>query len=162
MEPSQYNEIIIKHHCKSHYSNDEDIHKLLNYIAGNGKKKQKILHIGNYGLDNNPDTASSQIIAIQRLLKKNTKRRLYHITVSFPTTCKNTKTVIQLSDKIGKFIFQKYQVFYAVHGTTDNLHIHFAFNATSYITGKKCHLDKENTKSFKIKVHEIISKQIIS
>ena len=41
MEPSQYNEIIIKHHCKSHYSNDEDIHKLLNYIAGNGKKKQK-------------------------------------------------------------------------------------------------------------------------
>ena len=64
--------IIIKF-CRKSYSNDQDIRNLFAYIAGKGKNSEKETAVtGSKGLSRDCYKAAEQVIAAQRLLKKNT------------------------------------------------------------------------------------------
>lgn len=40
-----------------------------------------------------------------------------------------------LAGEIARYYSDKYQIFYAVHEDTDNVHIHFGMNTVSYVDG---------------------------
>ena len=44
-------------------------------------------------------------------------------------------TAYMLAGEIARYYSDKYQIFYAVHEDTDNVHIHFGMNTVSYVDG---------------------------
>ena len=135
----------------THYSGDSDINNLIAYIAGHGpKKEQNILYHNASGLSKNYRKAPKQMIQVQRYFNKSSKRRVYHMIVSFPRNYSyNERFIIETANSIAKKCFPYHQSFYAVHDATDNLHIHFAINAVNFKTGKKWHKSKDEFANLK-------------
>lgn len=134
-----------------HYPKDSDIRNLMAYIAGNGKwnYKEQVTYIGALGIKKNYEKAASQMIKTQKAFGKNKQRRVYHMIVSFSKEIKDIEIVKRTSKIIAAELFKRYQVFYGIHASTENLHIHFAINAVSYRDGKKWHMNKSEFKRFK-------------
>ena len=128
------------------YSKDTDIYNLLKYINGHGSQKiQTSPYQNTNGLAHGYRKAARQIIYTQQIYNKHEdKRRMYHMVVSFPVgfSCPDS-FIAEVADSIGQDYHQDYQTYYAVHDSTDNLHIHFAINAVNYKTGKKWHKNKK-------------------
>ena len=128
------------------YSKDTDIYNLLKYINGHGSQKiQTSPYQNTNGLAHGYRKAARQIICTQQIYNKHEdKRRMYHMVVSFPVgfSCPYS-FIAEVADSIGQDYLQDYQTYYAVHDSTDNLHIHFAINAVNYKTGKKWHKNKK-------------------
>lgn len=137
------------------YEKDKDIQELTQYIAGEGtnKEKEEVFYIGSKGLDQEHDKAAKQIIKMQRALKKNNGRRMYHMIISFNTSTKNLLKVKAVSKAVAKVIYEEgYLVYYGIHTSTDNLHIHFAIDSVNYLSGKKWHKSRSEFMSFRNKV----------
>ena len=134
------------------YSTDRDIKSLFAYIAGRGsnERTESIISVGGYGVSNKYKKAAEQIIKIQKLYGKDNGRRCYQIIISFPRQMSDRNLVILIADAVSDMIFEEmhYQVFYGVHTSTDNLHIHFAINAVNYKSGKKWHQNNAETREF--------------
>lgn len=149
---------------KTPYLQDKDIKNLIAYIDGNGKNEdtQNVIYTNANGVKRGCNEAAGQFIKMQRALGKTNGRRAYHMVVSFEDNISNPDIVIQASEAIGKEIFRKYQVFFGIHASTDNLHTHFAINAVSYIDGKKWHTNKHEFQALKENllntVNEVMSK----
>lgn len=140
---------------KDRYEKDKDIQELTQYIAGEGtnKEKEEVFYIGSKGLDQEHDKAAKQIIKMQRALKKNNGRRMYHMIISFNTSTKNLLKVKAVSKAVAKIIYEEgYLVYYGIHTSTDNLHIHFAIDSVNYLSGKKWHKSRSEFMSFRDKV----------
>lgn len=61
-----------------------------------------------------------------------------HFALTFePAELTDPKLAREIAQQIGYYIMQEYQVCFAVHDNTENLHIHFVFNSISYLDG--CH-----------------------
>ncbi len=134
------------------YSTDKDIKSLFAYIAGRGSNEgtESIISVGGYGISNKYKKAAEQIIKIQKLYGKDNGRRCYQMIISFPHQMSDRNLVILIADAVSDMIFEEmhYQVFYGVHTSTDNLHIHFAINAVNYKSGKKWHQSNAETRKF--------------
>ena len=80
------------------------------------------------------------------------------MVVSFPVgfSCPYS-FIVEVADSIGQDYLQDYQTYYAVHDSTDNLHIHFAINAVSYKTGKKWHKSKRELLQLRQDILNIIN-----
>lgn len=132
--------------------NDASVKQLLTYIAGEGsnKENENAISVSGHGVSNNYEEASEQMIKIQRLYEKDRGRRGYHMIVSFEKTMTDKNFVRLAADQIARMIFEEmhYQIFYGIHTSTDNLHIHFAFNAVNYKSGKKFHQKIDELKAF--------------
>ena len=64
--------------------------------------------------------------------------QLRHIILSFPPDELDCpEDVFDIACHIAQFIAQDYQVIFAVHENTTNLHVHFMFNAISYRDGHR-------------------------
>lgn len=146
--------LILKINGKSHYPEDKDIRQLTSYIDGKGcnRDRENVIFTGSGGVKPECREAAGQLIKVQRAFGKDNGRRAYHMVVSFEENFRNPDVVIQASKAIGEEIFQKYQVFYGVHSSTDNLHAHFAINAVSYMDGKKWHMSRPELQAFKEKL----------
>ena len=134
-----------------YYSKDNDIRNLMAYIAGEGreKDKQKVVYISAAGLKRKYEKAGVQIIKTQKAFGKNQGRRVYHMIVSFPEEVKDLQYVKHSAKAVAAEIFKRHQVFYGIHASTENLHIHFAINAVSYIDGRKWHMNKTEFEGFR-------------
>ena len=130
--------IVIKMN-KEFYSRDGDIEYIMKYIAGLTEGKEKTRYCGGRGLPRDPQKAKECIVNIQRYYRKKKQRRLYHLMVSFPSTEEDVNYVKMVAENVANKFFEKHQVYYGIHEDTDNLHIHFAINAVSYVDGKKWH-----------------------
>lgn len=146
---------IIVRFQNEYYTKKSDLINLLAYVAGFGKKKQKILYVGTNGLSKDYVKAERQMKKVKKYYNKCDKRVAYHLVVSFPETIQNESLVIATSKRIAKELFSDYQVYYVVHGTKKNLHIHFVINSVSYITGLKYHHSKNDTQLLKKKIEKI-------
>lgn len=151
--------LIIKMNYKSYYPENKDIKNLIAYIAGKGKNRysEKVAYIGAYGVKKNFKKAAEQFIKMQNALGKAKKRRVYHMCISFEKDIDNPDIVVQAAKAIGEEIFKKYQVFFGVHTSTDNLHIHFAINAVSYVDGRKWHTSKPKFQEIKENILELVN-----
>lgn len=141
-----------------HYKTDNDIFMLVKYIAAEGKNKgsEKLLCCGGRGVAKKADKAAKQMIAVQKIYGKNNRRRLYQMIVSFPKGMNDKSLIRQIAENIAEMLFSEYQVFYGIHISRENWHIHFAINAVSYRTGKKWHQSKEELEVFKQTIMEHI------
>lgn len=142
------------------YPKDSDICNLLKYIKGQGVQKYQLITYQNTnGLAHGYRKAARQIIRTQQIYNKHEdKRRMYHMVVSFPVGFSYPYSfIVEVADSIGQDYLQDYQTYYAVHDSTDNLHIHFAINAVSYKTGKKWHKSKRELLQLRQDILNIIN-----
>lgn len=133
------------------YPEDKDIRRLTAYVVGEGENKDEeiVLHTGAHGVKKEHIEAADQFIAVQRAVGKDNNRRAYHMSVSFEKDFKNRDVAIQALEAIGQRIFQRHQVIYGVHGSTDNLHANFAIHAVSYVDGRKWHTSRPEFQKLK-------------
>lgn len=96
--------------------------------------------------------------AVQRHYGKDCRRRMYHLVVSFPDDVREKEDVINAARDIADMLYESYQVFYGIHISKNNWHIHYAINVVSYKTGKKWHQSKKEFKEMKEKIGIIISR----
>jgi hypothetical protein len=144
---------IINRHC----SGDDDISRLLKYTVGKGRNenKEKVLFCNGKGVSKDPDKAVKQMIQVQKYYNKDKRRRMYHMVVSFPEYIRSEYVIKRWAESIAEMLFERYQVYYGIHTSTYNWHIHFAFNAVSYIDGKKWHQSKKDMWELKKSIREI-------
>lgn len=141
-------EIIVKF-VKEPYGRDRDIRQLFRYIAGECDGKEHTRYCCGEGVSPEPEQAAWQMISVQKSYKKAEKRygqkanrRIYHYIVSFPSSVEDANCVKLAAVEIARIFSGQYQVYYGVHEDEENLHIHFAMNAVSYVDGKKWHKNK--------------------
>lgn len=156
--------LIIDMNNKNHCKRDIDIKNLFCYIAGQGKKatKTKAIYLNAKGLYKKYDHAAKQVIGMQKALEKNKGRRCYQMVVSFPKSMTDKNMVIIIAEAIAEKIFEEHQVYYGVHGDTDNLHIHYAINAVSYNDGLKWHQSKSEFNKFKRQILGITNENLVT
>lgn len=64
--------------------------------------------------------------------------QLRHFVISFPPDeLDSPEEVYKIASRIAQFIAQEFQVIFAVHENTENLHIHFMFNLISHRDGHR-------------------------
>ena len=137
---------IIFKSMNKNYSNDSDIARLIMYIAGKGNNEycEEILALGSRGLSRNPETAAKQLIRSQERVNKATKRRVMHIIISFSEDCINIEAIKEYASQIADAFSKGFQLIYAIHSSTDNIHIHYAINRVNIINGHKTHWSKSD------------------
>lgn len=142
-----------------YYCSDNDIRKLLKYISGEGKNKdrEKVLDYRGKGLSANAERAAEHIIMTQRVYGKDNKRRLYHMIISFPDDMRSKSAIRQTAESVADMFFSNFQVYYGIHTAKENWHIHFAINAVSYRTGKKWHQNKKQLADMKRRIRGLVS-----
>lgn len=65
------------------------------------------------------------------------------MVISFPEDYDDLYEIYMLGERIMNQFFEEYQCVFGLHEDTDNLHIHFAWNAVNYKNGKKWHASKK-------------------
>lgn len=141
-----------------HYCLDDDMERLLKYISGEGsnKKTEKVLKSRGKGISSDAGEAAGQMIAIQKAFGKDDIKRLYHLILSFPDSMRDKEAIRQAAEQVADMFFENFQVYYGIHTSTKNWHIHFAVNAVSYRTGKKWHQNKKELAEMKREICEIV------
>lgn len=137
-----------------HYQMESDMEGLLKYIAaeGNNGRGEILLKSRGKGVSSKPVKAARQMQAVQRAYGKEGKRRMYHLVVSYPKDMKKKAVILRAAEEIADMLFENYQVFYGIHTSTENWHIHYAVNAVNYNTGKKWHQSKKELGEMKEKI----------
>lgn len=122
--------------ARGKYQDPQAIPDVVSYICRPDKTPSQI--IGGVMIDMN-DIAGS-MIAISEKFHNNSRIRLHHFILTFPTKefCRLDQ-LRQIAEEVCGYLGRCYQIVYALHEDTNNPHIHFVFNAVSYINGTKYH-----------------------
>lgn len=89
------------------------------------------------GVSHKAHKATKQMIGLQKIYGKTTGRRIYQLIVSFPNDMRNKDAIKMAAEGIADMLYVNFQVFYGIHISKENWHIHYAINAVSYNTGRK-------------------------
>lgn len=74
---------------------------------------------------------------------KDKQIRVRHFLVAYrPSDTTDPMVVDAIAQEVAAYLGQRFQVAYAVHEDTKNLHFHIMFNAVSYVDGYKYHGDR--------------------
>lgn len=143
---------------KNSYRNKDAIHNVIHYINDSSKLIHNIK--GALGCNyNSSQSITKDMLAVQSCFNNKKGKRINHFTVCFSPT---EEEILQIDDyltigyKIASFFPDEYQIFFALHENTDNMHIHFAMNPVSFVTGKKFHWQKKDSYMLKSYIHTII------
>lgn len=105
----------------------------LNYIFN----PEKALYINGANITSNV-SAASEMLSVAIFFGKNSGKRLRHSILSFEP-CENITP--EIADAFARQIITHYsscfQIVYAVHTNTKNVHIHFAMNQISFVDGHR-------------------------
>jgi len=111
--------------------------------------------VGGRGL--RPAQAYEDIRAAQELWGKYSRRRAYHLILSFDDQeCIVPLEAEQIAFRVSSLFFPAYQVLYAVHTEQAHLHIHFAVSTVSLEDGRKLHLDFDSLALLNASIERII------
>lgn len=139
--------IILKEYdAKGRYPQNRDIRNLIRYIAGRNGIKEEVRYYSGKGLPKDPDKAAEAMVKVQKYFGKANKRRAYQFILSFEKSMEDANYVKLVAERVAELFYETHQVYYGVHEDTDNLHVHFAVNAVSYVDGKKWHHSKKELK----------------
>lgn len=125
------------------YTNTPAIKNLIQYIVREKDTDAYVEYWGTRGLVKDVNHAYKVIDRMQKYLKSNTGRRMYHIIISFTEKIRDPKVAYIVAEAIADYLGKEHQLVYGVHLDTDNYHIHYAVNAVNYATGKKWHKEKD-------------------
>lgn len=114
------------------YTDENARYDVIHYIMQSYKTPDKI--IGGAKVDMRNPALSMETTA--ESFNKNSRTRLRHFTLSFHQKENfSLQDIIDIATAICFYIAKKYEVVYALHEDTSQLHIHFVFNTISYIDG---------------------------
>ena len=115
------------------YCDDNALRDVINYITRGYQLPDNM--IGAYGVTKN--NAAMQMELVSQAYWKYSNCRLRHWVVSFSEEDNVTlEEVRQIADRSAAFYKSRYQIIYAIHTDTDNIHVHFVMNRISYRDGK--------------------------
>lgn len=146
------------------YKNPDAVQKTIRYILGCGMQG-KVLFTGGYGVDGTDyGRAVEQFLITKRIYRKENKRQVLHMVVSFDNFCEKklqTEDLKELAAKIGALLSKgAYQVIWACHVNTENRHIHFIINSVSYLTGMKYRLEPGEVFGLRYNIEVMIAPKI--
>lgn len=143
-----YKKYLKKKYGKMNYSNKASVYNLIKYVLTDKSTGGLVRYGAAQG------TVFSDILEavyemklVKRYYGKEDKVQMYHFILSFGEI-KNPCEVLEVGKEIMNKFFYGYQVIFGVHEDTDNLHIHFAVNSVSMLTGKKWHMDRKEFREF--------------
>ena len=140
--------------CKGKYHDPESIPMLVDYITNAEKTTSGII----YGVKVDMDRIAESMVEVSENYKKNSRLRLHHFILTFdPNYYKKLEILETVTASVCDRIGLVYQIVAAVHENTDKPHIHFVFNAVSYINGYKYRGGKEDYNELIAMVKEILS-----
>lgn len=121
------------------YHDDNAIPDVVNYIT----RKDKTEHGYIIGIKVDIQNVAGSMIAVSEHFGKNSRLRLHHVVLAFPKEYSNIEVLAQIAKAVCAYIGTVYQVVAAIHeDRKPGLHIHFVFNAVSYVNGYKYHGSK--------------------
>lgn len=132
------------------------LRRVIDYILREDKTQ-----LGLYsGFNCDADNAYNDFIMTKRNYYKETGRQYIHFVQSFSNYEKvSAETVKAIADELLLMDkFKGFQVVYATHMDTDNLHTHFVLNTVNSYTGMKWKMSKEELQSLKDYSDEICRK----
>lgn len=116
------------------YQDDQAIPDLITYITNPAKTPND--YIGCLGADVN--NIAGSMVAVSESFGKNSKIRLHHFVVSFlPWEIQSLGMLACVAHHICSEIGKEHQIVYAYHEDKNHPHLHFVFNAVSYIDGHR-------------------------
>ena len=120
--------------CKGKYSDDQAIPDVIAYIMNPNKTPSKII----YGVYADMDNIAESMIKVSKDYKKYKRLRLHHFVLTFEPEYKTQhKLLKKIARRICDHFGRVYQIVSALHEDTQNPHIHFVFNAVSFVNGYK-------------------------
>jgi len=127
--------------CKGKYQDDQAISDVVTYITRPDKTPTGLV----YGVNVDLQNIAESMIAVSKQYGKYTRLRLHHFIITFKPENKGNFTLFsKLMEEICSYIGRVYQIVAALHEDTQHPHIHFVFNAVSYVNGYKFHGGKED------------------
>ena len=121
------------------YHDDNAIPDVVNYIT----RKDKATHRYIFGAKVDQVDIAGSMRAVSKFYGKDSQIRLHHFVVSFPEKQSNIEVLVAFAKEVCAYLGTVYQVVAAIHEDRQpGLHIHFVFNAVSYVNGYKYHGSK--------------------
>lgn len=102
-----------------------------------------------------------QFNAPKKIYHKNNYISMRHFILSFSSEFDDVTPyqAALIAERIALIFSHEYQVIYAIHENTDNLHIHFLVNPVNIYTGKLLNISKATYKNLLLDVHVILQCQ---
>lgn len=128
---------------KNDYDTIDALRNVFEYIS-NEVKSEGLIGAQNMLLNN----SFEQAMAVNRYFHNNTSKKVIHFILSFADydTIDPTDAFYEGYKVCG--LLSEYQIKFAIHQNTDNLHIHFAMNPININDGHKFYFDDRNLYKF--------------
>jgi len=131
---------------KKKFSDPSSYTDAINYIFF---KDQKAAFVGGANISS-PENAAKEMQAVAASFNKDKGRRVRHSILSFD---KHENISIEQANAFAKDIIQhyapEYQIAYAVHDNTDEVHLHLVMNQISFVDGHRYRGKKRDYYDFK-------------
>lgn len=110
---------------------------LINYISDWHKAKSGFV-FGYNVLLVSPEAIAEQFQTVRQVFHKENGRLMRHFIVSFAEDEPvDARVAAKFGLIIARYYAPKYQIVFAVHEDTENIHIHFILNTVSFVDGHK-------------------------
>lgn len=120
------------------YPGKADLIRVIQYVAGEGKKKKNVMARGGINiLLSTTEFIAYQFWKTKEIYEKTDGRLLTHYVISFDNKGIDEIKAIQITESICQIFGGRFQIFWGVHTDTDNLHVHFIINSVSFVDGRK-------------------------
>lgn len=150
-----YNVSGIGQHRK--FFDDYAYYNAINYILDS----KKAIYAG-YSMISSLETASREMEWTAIRFNKFSGKRLRHSVLSFSADENvSPEQAYQFAEQIIQHYAPRYQIVYAVHNNTDNLHIHFVMNQISCIDGQRYRGKKKDYYDFQRHMKRVTGLPII-
>lgn len=120
------------------YHDPQAIPDVVAYITRPDKTPSGII----YGSHVDMQNIAGSMVTVSEGFCKNSRLRLHHFILTFHP--KDINLLPQIAQEVCAYIGRAYQIVAAQHEDTPNPHIHFVFNAVSFVNGYKYRGGKED------------------
>ena len=138
------------------FQNDYDTIDALTNVMNYVLNKEKASYIGaqNLLLDHDP---LQQIFVVRKYWNDSTKKKILHFIIAFDDDFITMESLNEEAYNICS-VFPEYQIAFAVHNSTGNLHLHMAIHPLNMATGRKLYFDNSTLFFFVQKLRDIFKK----
>ena len=140
-------------HEAGKFRDNAALHDVINYCCQLTKTESG--YVG--GIAVNPLYATTEMETLASVYRNYDGVRLRHMVLSFKRAeVSSPYTAFEIARGVAEFYGSSYQIIFAVHEDTDEIHIHFVMNTVNYCTGKKYIGTKKDYYDFQKYVKEIL------
>lgn len=159
--------IIISKYVKSNYrysntknyKNSGDVERLIKYVSNKNKRKDLDICGCINLIETEPDKMVLEMEKVKEIYDKQDSYQIKHLCIYIGESLLlrlSKRKFIRLFERVLGY-FKGIQIVYAMHESTDHLHIHLALNTVS-IYGNRLDLSKKKLNGFKDKFKSVFEK----